>query len=151
MISPYMTCGTVRYTHDATLFVHEACESQSGDPQQGAGERCTHQNGIHTIHHTAVPLEQMAHVFDTDIALEHGSTQITERAHGTDENTRHDRHPPTSGPFRGIIRACEYGKCASHGEEHRADKALNGLLRRDARAELVFAELGTGKQTARIG
>ena len=65
-----MACGTVRYTHDATLFMHETCESQSGDPQQGAGERCTHQNGIHTIHHTAVPLEQMAHVFDTDIALE---------------------------------------------------------------------------------
>ena len=94
-----MACGTVRYTHDATLFMHETCESQSGDPQQGAGERCTHQNGIHTIHHTAVPLEQMTHVFDTDIALEHGSTQITERAHGTDENTRHDRHPPTSGPI----------------------------------------------------
>ena len=121
MISPNMACGTVRYTHDATLFMHETCESQSGDPQQGAGERCTHQNGIHTIHHTAVPLEQMAHVFDTDIALEHGSTQITARAPGPEENPHPERNPPPSGQFRANIRAC------------------------------VFAELGSGNQIACIG
>ena len=90
----------------------------AGEPEQDAGERRGHQNRIDTIHHATVPLEQMTHILKTEITLDHGRAQITERAYDTYQNPHNDGNPPTRGPYLRSIGAEHHRESADHGKHH---------------------------------
>ena len=94
-------------------------------------------------------LEQVSHILDADIALEHGRAQVAERACDTGQYSHDDRNPPARRPHRAVIRAEEHRERADHREQDRTEQSLDRFLGGDARRQLVLAEPCAEEQAAR--
>ena len=97
-----------------------------------------------------MPLEQMAHILDTDISLQHGCTQVTKRSGNADHETCHDGNPPTRSPHVWLVCAEHHYEGANHGEQDGPGKSFPRFLRRNTRAQLVLAQPCSSKQAASI-
>ena len=103
-------------------------------------------HGIQSVHQAAVARQQVAHVLDPEVTLQHRFGQVPE-----DRGRRH-RHPDDRAlPVRLMQEIVDQEGAADAGGDKRAGKALPGFLRADRRCHRMLAEEHARRISARIG
>ena len=112
------------------------------DPDGGVFGGDDEQDAVKAIHHTAVPGQQFAEIFDTVVPFYDGRRQIPE--HGDDRqndrhgNVRYKREIVVSEPE--FIEQKPENDIQDYREQHAADGAFDGLFWAYAGGEFMFAE-----------